>query len=181
MVRLERNDPRGRSELRNVLSADRDRDAIGTGEHFKFVWNPDASAFTEKGYNVTLAYPGNAYVDDIAIDAYDQTWVTPQTVLNAWSETTLPALTASDAFAKKEGKPFAIAEWGVSIRADGHGLGDDPYFVNNFITWMKGAGSSLAYESYFNYDTLANGAGTNSKITGGSFPNSLKVLSAYLN
>ena len=26
-------------------------------------------------YNVTLAYPGNAYVDVIGLDDYDQTWV----------------------------------------------------------------------------------------------------------
>ncbi len=48
-------------------------------ENFKFVWNPDASAFNELGYNVALAYPGNSYVDYIGVDAYDQTWVTPQT------------------------------------------------------------------------------------------------------
>jgi hypothetical protein len=152
-----------------------------SGEHFKFVWNPDASAFTQKGYAVTLAYPGNAYVDDISIDAYDQTWATPQTVQNAWNETVLPALTASYAFAKKQGESFGISEWGVTIRSDGHGLGDDPYYVNNFITWMKNAGSGLAYESYFNYDTLTSGGGTNSKITGGTFPNSLKVFAAYIN
>ena len=30
------------------------------GENFQFVWNPDVGAFTKSGYNVALAYPGNA-------------------------------------------------------------------------------------------------------------------------
>jgi beta-mannanase len=65
------------------------------GEKFRFVWNPDADAFTTSDYNVPLAYPGDAYVDDIGLDAYDQTWVTPQTPANAWNDTTLPELTAA--------------------------------------------------------------------------------------
>jgi glycosyl hydrolase family 26 len=151
------------------------------GENFKFVWNPDATAFTEKGYNVTLAYPGSTYVDDIAIDAYDQTWVTPQTVENAWSETVLPALTAASSFAESKSKPIAIPEWGVTIRTDGHGLGDDSYYVYNMMNWMKNAANNVAYESYFNFNGLPNGGGTNAQITGGSFPNSLKVFIAYMN
>ena len=47
------------------------------GEKFQFVWNPDVGAFAEAGYNVTLAYPGNAYVNVIGVDAYDETWATP--------------------------------------------------------------------------------------------------------
>jgi hypothetical protein len=39
----------------------------------------------------------------------------------------------------------------------------------------------VAYESYFNYNAISVGGETNSQITGGSFPNSLKVFDAYLN
>ena len=60
------------------------------GEHFRFVWNPDAGAFTQSGYSVAAAYPGDAYVDVIGLDAYDQSWATPQTPTNAWNQTTLP-------------------------------------------------------------------------------------------
>ena len=67
------------------------------GENFRFVWNPDAAAFTQSGYSVAAAYPGNAYVDVIGLDAYDQSWATPQTPANAWSSTTLPALTTARA------------------------------------------------------------------------------------
>ena len=48
--------------------------------------------------------------------------------------TALPSLTAAHQFASANGKPLAFAEWGVSIRSDGHGLGDDPYYVNQMAT-----------------------------------------------
>jgi beta-mannanase len=156
-----------------------------SGQAFKFVWNPDASAFVPdqsviSGYNVALAYPGNAYVDDIGLDAYDQTWATPQTPANAWASTTLPTLNAAKSFAASEGKPTVFCEWGVAIRSDGHGLGDDPLYVNNMIAWMHNAANNVAYESYFDYNTLPVGGDTNADITGGSFPNSLAAFIADL-
>ncbi len=147
-----------------------------SGEDFQFVWNPDATAFTESGYSVEAAYPGNAYVDVIGLDAYDQSWATPQTPTNAWSSTLLPALTAAQKFASSEGKPVALTEWGVIIRSDGHGLGDDPYYVKQMISWMKTASNSVAFESYFDYDE----SGLDSQITGGSFSNSLAAFEADL-
>jgi hypothetical protein len=145
-----------------------------SGEEFRFVWNPDAGAFTQSGYSVAAAYPGNAYVDVIGLDAYDQSWAVPQTPANAWSSTTLPSLTAAQQFASSNGKPLAFSEWGVTIRSDGHGLGDDPYFVNQMVAWMKS--NNVTYESYFD----ANSGGVNSLMTGGSFPSSLAAFSADL-
>ncbi len=150
-----------------------------SGQNFKFVWNPDASAFVPdqavvSGYNVSLAYPGNAYVNEIGLDAYDQSWATPQTPTNAWADSTLPALSAAETFAAAQGKPLAFCEWGIAIRSDGHGLGDDPLYVNNMVSWMRA--HSVAYESYFDYNTLPVGGDTNAAITGGSFPNSLAAF-----
>jgi hypothetical protein len=150
------------------------------GEAFKFVWNPDASAFVGQSvvanYNVDLAYPGNAYVDYIGLDLYDQTWATPQTPANAWSSSTQPALTAAASFAGAQSKPLAMCEWGVAIRSDGHGLGDDPLYVKNMISWMTTASHNVNYESYFDYNTLPVGGDTNADITAGSFPNSLAAF-----
>ena len=143
-------------------------------EQFRFVWNPDAGAFTQSGYSVAAAYPGNAYVDVIGLDAYDQSWATPQTPTNAWTSTTLPSLTAAAQFASSNGKPLAFCEWGVAIRSDGHGLGDDPYFINQMVAWMRG--NNVTYESLFD----ANSGGVNSLLTGGSFPSSLAAFSADL-
>ena len=147
-----------------------------SGEHFRFVWNPDAGAFTASGYSVAAAYPGNDYVDVIGLDTYDQSWATPQTPTNAWSSTTLPSLTAALHFASAEGKPLAFPEWGVTIRSDGHGLGDDPYYINHMVSWMETSSNNVVFESYFDDDT----GGVNSTITGGSFPESLAAFTADL-
>ena len=146
------------------------------GAQFRFVWNPDAGAFTQSGYSVAAAYPGNAFVDVIGLDDYDQSWAVPQTPANAWTSTNLPSLTAAQQFASANGKPLAFSEWGVTIRTDGHGLGDDPYYVNQMVAWMKNSANDVVYESYFDADT----GGVNSVITGGSFPSSLAALSADL-
>ena len=147
-----------------------------SGAHFRFVWNPDAGAFTHVGYSVAAAYPGDAYVDVIGLDAYDQSWATPQTPTNAWSSTTLPTLSAARQFASTHGKPLAFTEWGVAIRSDGHGLGDDPYFINQMLAWMDNSANDVAFETYFDADS----GGVNSLITGGSFPNSLAAFSTAL-
>jgi hypothetical protein len=144
------------------------------GEQFKFVWNPSANAFEgEPGYDVTLAYPGNAYVNYIGVDAYDQTRVTPLTADNEWNRTTFPELTAAQQFAQSQGVPLAIPEWGVVVRSDGHGLGDDPLYVNNMIAWMRNPANNVAYESYFDHDASLR----RDAITDGGFPNSLAAFS----
>ncbi|MFZ0251027.1 MAG: glycosyl hydrolase [Acidimicrobiales bacterium] len=145
------------------------------GQQFRFVWNPTAAAFTD-GYSVAAAYPGNAYVDVVGLDIYDQSWATPQTPANAWSTTYAPALAAAQRFASSQGKPLAFPEWGVIIRSDGHGLGDDPNYINQMTSWMKNSSNDVTYESYFDF----NASGLNSQITGGLFPNSLAAFSADL-
>jgi hypothetical protein len=145
-----------------------------SGEQFRFVWNPDAGAFTQSGYSVAAAYPGNAYVDVIGLDDYDQSWATPLTSANAWSSTQAPALAAAERFASANGKPLAFCEWGVAIRSDGHGLGDDPSFIDQLVSFMKS--NDVTYESYFD----ANSGGVNSLLTGGSFPQSLAAFKAAL-
>jgi hypothetical protein len=146
-----------------------------SGERFRFVWNPTATAFTD-GYNLALAYPGNSFVNEIGLDDYDQTWLTPHSSTVEWSKTTLPNLTAAHAFAASRHTPLAIAEWGLSIRTDGHGLGDDPRFVNNFVSWMKNSTNSVEYESYFDFDVN----GQKDSITEGNTPKSLAAFASDL-
>jgi hypothetical protein len=140
------------------------------GENFKFIWNPDAAAFTTPGYNVALAYPGNAYVNVIGLDAYDQTWISDPTPANAWSQSYLPELTASRAFAAAQGKPLAMTEWG--LWAGGNGLNDDPLYINNMIAWMENPANDVLFEAYFN-----EGANV---LIGGADPNSLAAFTADL-
>lgn len=145
------------------------------GERFRFVWNPTATAFSD-GYDLALAYPGNAFVDAIGLDDYDQTWLSPHTSTVEWNETTLPNLTAAHRFAVSHGKPLAVCEWGLSIRTDGHGLGDDPQFIDNFAAWMKNPVNNVEYESYFDF----NADGQNDSITEGQTPKSLAAFAADL-
>jgi hypothetical protein len=145
------------------------------GENFRFVWNPDAGAFTTPGYSVGAAYPGNAYVDAIGLEVYDQSWSTTSPT-NSWTTAHLPALVAAHQFAVTKGKPLAMCEWGVAIRTDGYGLGDDPYFVNQITSWMLNPSNDVTYETYMD----ANSGGINAEITGGDFPKSLAAFIADL-
>ena len=146
-----------------------------SGQQFRFVWNPDAGAFTQSGYSVAAAYPGNAYVDVIGLDAYDQSWATPQTPANAWASTTLPSLTAAQQFASSNGKPLAFSEWGVTIRSDGHGLGDDPY-----LRQPDGGLDAKPTTSPTSPTSTPTPAASTRSMTGGSFPSSLAAFSADL-
>jgi Glycosyl hydrolase family 26 len=144
------------------------------GAAFKFVWNPDASAFVSTTYSVAAAYPGNAYVDVIGLDEYDRSWATPPTPQNSWTSVYLPELTAAENFAQSEGKPLALCEWGTQFGSNG--LGDDPYYINNMINWMSVPSNNVAYESYFNGDTTAPGGSNDNNLNGGSFPESLSAF-----
>jgi hypothetical protein len=146
------------------------------GANFKFVWNPDAGAFTNSSYNVSLAWPGSAYVNSIGLDIYDQTWSTPFTAANAWASTALPSLQAAKTFAVAQGLPLSMPEWGLSIRSDGHGLGDDPLYITNMLAWMQNPANNVDYESYFNCDVT----GALDAITDGNFPLSLAAYIANI-
>ena len=148
------------------------------GENFKFVWNPDADTFTNSGYDVALAYPGSAYVDVIGLDAYDQVWLSnAQTPANAWNQAIGPELNAAHAFAASQGRPLALTEWGSIIRSDGHGLGDDPTYINNMIAWMKNPANDVIFETYFDSGL---GSALDADLTGGEFPASLAAFKADL-
>jgi Glycosyl hydrolase family 26 len=149
------------------------------GASFQFVWNPQATAFTEAGYSVRAAYPGDAYVNDVGIDFYDQSAGTA-TSATAWADLSQPALSAASSFAGAEHKPIVVCEWGVALQAGGQGPGDDPLYVANMIAWMKDPANHVVYESYFDYNALPSGGGIDAKITGGQFPRSLSTFIHYL-
>lgn len=79
-------------------------------------------------------YPGDAYVDIVATDAFDIP--APTAVADSWSAqaaiTDGPNWLAR--FAAQHGKELMIAKWGLVPRADG-GRGDDVGFVGQFLTW----------------------------------------------
>jgi hypothetical protein len=143
------------------------------GASFKFVWNPNGGNSHGRSYRASEAYPGNAYVDYIGTDLYDEAWVQPLTPQNAW-QFQLDATWGLDwlaSFAAAQDKPIVFPEWGVAIRSDGHGLGDDPYFVNAFAGWITT--HDVVWTNMFSYDSTQQ-----DDITDGAFPGALAAFRA---
>jgi hypothetical protein len=133
------------------------------GSSFTFNWNPNLGAGT---FPAELAYPGNAYVDVVGIDVYDTSWTwypTPSGVSvekarqSAWSWVLNGdhGLTFWSSFARQHGKPMSISEWGVTWRADGHGGGDNPYFIDRMMDFIADPVNNVVVNHYFNTHSLA--------------------------
>jgi len=144
------------------------------GQQFQYLWNPNLGGSTS--WSLTNAYPGNAYVDFVGSDVYDEYWGTPQTPQNAWSNILSQSwgLNWLTSFAASQGKPIAIPEWSVCFRSDGHGLGDDPYFINQFANWIST--NNVAFTDIFSFNDTAGGQ--DNDITNGDFPNALAAFKA---
>ncbi|HTW12308.1 MAG TPA: glycosyl hydrolase [Solirubrobacteraceae bacterium] len=127
------------------------------GSSFKFDWNVNQGT---EPINATLAYPGNSYVDYIGVEGYDMGYgvSTPQARWNQIVNQTY-GLNWWLNFAREQGKPITIPEWGLSSSANGGG--DDPYYIQQMYSWLKSAGAAI--DVYYNYGS--------SVITSGAFPN----------
>jgi len=119
------------------------------GTSFRFVWNPNAGP---SPMPAAAAYPGDAYVDYVGLDLYDQVWGLPQDPVLAWADYGGEAngLSWLASFAAAHHKPVSLPEWGVTVRPDGHGLGDDPGFVARVAQWIST--HDVAFTSYFAFD-----------------------------
>ncbi len=144
------------------------------GQQFKFLWNPNGGG--SSSWNLELAYPGSAYVDYIGTDVYDEYWGGSFTPQASWSNavTQTWGLNWLTTFAAAQGRPIAIPEWSVDYRTDGHGLGDDPYFISQFANWI--AHSNVAFTCIFSFNDTAGGQ--NNDLTDGTFPNALAAFRA---
>jgi hypothetical protein len=112
-------------------------------------------------------YPGDAYVDVIGLDAYDQDWSPAfRDPIARWrSLMDQPyGLAWHRDFAAAHGKPMSFPEWGMIDRYDGHGGGDDPYYVRQMHDWI--AANRVAYHCYFEFDTDQG----RHRMTTGRFP-----------
>jgi hypothetical protein len=114
------------------------------GSHFLFDWNVNAYL-----RDIPLAdiYPGNAFVDIIGVDTYDETGLSIPAVGQPGRFQALAAepdgLNAVAAFAATMGKPLSIPEWGTVI-----GQGDDPAYVTGVAQFVSN--NDVAYQSWFN-------------------------------
>jgi hypothetical protein len=139
------------------------------GEQFKFLWNPNAPSPTS--YTPDQAYPGDAYVDYVGTDVYDNYWGNgPFTAPVAW-EHQLSQQWGLDwlaSFAARHDKPIAIPEWSDEFRDDGHGLGDDPSFIDHMAAWF--VSSKVAFADVWCYDSSAT---YRNDLLDGTFPKAL--------
>jgi hypothetical protein len=130
-----------------------------SGADFKFIWNPLVSSNVScPGGNLEKFYPGDKYVDVVALDVYDGVgqatsdsarWTDLVNGVNAGDSTSiLPdpingqkfkgyGLTWLEAFGKEHHKLISVPEWGLDDAGQEAGGGDDPYFVTQMANWIK--------------------------------------------
>jgi hypothetical protein len=145
------------------------------GQHFTFDWNPNIGA---NSFPAEQAYPGDAYVDYIGVDVYDYSWSRYPAAGNwaaareaAWNDTLNGdhGLAFWSRFAAAHHKPMALPEWGVALRTDGHGGGDNPNFIGHIFDFMQDPSNNVAYAHYFNTYSTSN----DHSLTAGHLPGSL--------
>jgi Glycosyl hydrolase family 26 len=127
-------------------------------DRFRFDWCPNGSTdFAEE------AYPGDAYVDIIGLDVYDEAkWCKIKDPAERWNKFTLNGghmLLWHQAFAQAHHKPMSYPEWGVG----GNDSGDNPYFIEHMHQWFLD--NHVIYASY--WDSNADYPG---KLSDGQYP-----------
>jgi hypothetical protein len=133
-----------------------------SGASFKFIWNPiDSSSSSCPGIHLENLYPGDSYVDAVALDVYDgigtkissdaarwtdllngvgaggYTAVTPNAINGQKFEAEGYGLKWLAAFGKEHNKEISLPEWGLESTTQNAGGGDDAYFVTQMADWIK--------------------------------------------
>lgn len=119
------------------------------GQSFRFVWCPAQGWQQIKADTV---YPGDGYTDVIAMDLYNQTWTAGVTTPEQrWDELVNQqyGLKWLRDFATKHNKPMAFPEWGTGTRPDGHGGGDDAYFITQMAKWI--GQNNVVFHGYWDF------------------------------
>lgn len=136
------------------------------GAAFRFNW---CGTVGDCGMNPSDAYPGDAYVDEVGCDIYDQSWhpgaypyqagedawKKPWRQDNGWkslAEWGNYNLQWWSRFATEHGKPMTLPEWGLAGRRDGHGGLDNPQFIRRMHAWVHQPTNHVAWHSYFEED-----------------------------
>jgi len=136
------------------------------GADFSFEWNVnrgDNGSSDEAMGNYASYYPGNNFVDIIAMDVYDLGWNTyPGASAEFQSILTQQwGLNWLSSFATLEGKPIALGEvglgWGtfapnsgpVTTASGPTSGGDDPTFINDISNWItqNNVANAVYYDS----------------------------------
>lgn len=164
--------------------------AVPGAEKLQYCWNPAQSWLQ---FPAEKAWPGDEYVDIVGLDFYDQSWAkdtypfpenaTPGEIESRQRKAVDDVLINGQEglvrwsnFAREHHKPFSIPEWGVCKRGDGHGGGDNPYFVEQVHKFISDPANNVLFHCYFDVEAsdgahqLSPGYGTNAKES--QFPKS---------
>lgn len=98
------------------------------------------------------AYPGDAYVDFVGLEAFDM--YPPTYDESAWQKKCDGAsgLCRLADFARAHGKKLGIGEWGIASCGGDPG-GDNPFFVRKMFETFAQYTNLMGYEAYFEGDT----------------------------
>jgi hypothetical protein len=147
---------------RRVVSAMRAQ----PGQLFQFDWIPNGG---ENPYDAADYYPGDDVVDYVGVDAYDTSW-RPDTYPYpascdqpcrlkrqriVWEKVTYGGrrgLRFWSGFAAQRGKPMSLPEWGLWNRPDGHGGGENAYYLQQMQKFIANPGNDVGYQAYFEMD-----------------------------
>jgi hypothetical protein len=130
----------------------------------RFDWNPGHGP----GFVPEAAYPGDAYVDIIGMDLYDQSFG-PRFLDPAarWADyVNRPyGLRWHRDFARAHGKPMSFPEWGIGDRHAAGARPDNALFINELADWI--AVNDVAYQCYFDFNKPGDGS---HRLMTGQFP-----------
>jgi hypothetical protein len=124
----------------------------------RFVWNPNKGADQTSGCNASNPCSRQAfqavksYVDVYSIDSYDS-WPADNSAANRTVHLN-QYLGESLAYAKANGKKFAVPEWGVACNVSGcqwagNAGGDNAQYITDYMGFFAANAADLAFESYF--------------------------------
>ncbi|CAN5401313.1 hypothetical protein BH10PSE17_BH10PSE17_14740 [soil metagenome] len=127
------------------------------------------------GLDPETAYPGDDYVDIISSDWYVKSSDFSGNAMTGfnWGKTQNKGLLWLVAFAAAHGKPYAIAEWGVSADA----AGDDPggAIVNAFTDFFR-TYPDCAYQAYWNNNAAFPGVLANKPAAAAAYKTVFKTI-----
>jgi hypothetical protein len=112
-------------------------------------------------HNALDLYPGDAWVDGVGFDAYDQ--FSPSRTKEEFDAQAIApgGITNVYNFARAHNKFFGVGEWGVVSGSGSNGGGDSANYVQWMHDWfVDHAGKGFAYEYYFN-NCEKNNVGSN--------------------
>jgi hypothetical protein len=127
----------------------------------RFVWNPNKGGdqTCDNACSRTVFQAVKGLVDVYGIDSYDS--YDPDTGTTGTNQHVNQYLGDSLKYAVANGKKFAVPEWGISCNVSvdpdpkkpcqwaGHGGGDNPQYINDYVGFFAAHAGDVAFESYF--------------------------------